>query len=91
MFVFQPAPEKSFVQVIDDVVEITVGNEIVTDLIDPITINFYHNIIEVSVLVLCIFVPNFSLEITYTNTHMRLHVHIWMRICVWEQLCLCFF
>lgn len=60
MFVFQPALGEG-VQVIDDVVEITVGNEIVTDLTDPITIDFYHNIIEVSLLVLCIFVPNCSL------------------------------
>lgn len=68
MFVFQPVQDGGFVQVIDDVVEITVGNEIVTDLTDPITIDFYHNIIEVSLLVLCVFVPNCSLEHTHIYT-----------------------
>lgn len=33
-------------KVIDEVVEITVGNEIVTDLTDPITIDFYHDVID---------------------------------------------
>lgn len=51
MLVFQPSQADGVIQVIDDVVEITVGNEIVTDLTDPVTIDFYHNIIEVSLLV----------------------------------------
>lgn len=45
---FKPAQAEGVVQaqVIDDVVEITVENEIVADLTDPITIDFYHNVIE---------------------------------------------
>lgn len=46
MFVLQEAV--SDVQVIDDVVEIIVGNEIITDLTDPIRIGFHHDPIPVS-------------------------------------------
>lgn len=60
MFVFQQAV--SGAKVIDEVVEITVGNEIVTDLTDPITIDFYHDVIDVSLWVLCIFVLNYYLQ-----------------------------
>lgn len=46
MYIFQEAV--SDVQVIDDVVEIIVGNEIITDLTDPIRIEFHHDPIPVS-------------------------------------------
>lgn len=52
MFVFQEAVND--VQVIDDVVEIIVGNEIITDLTDPIRIDFHHDRIPVSCV--CFFV-----------------------------------
>lgn len=56
MFVFQQSVSDA--KVIDEVVEITVGNEIVTDLTNPIAIDFYHDVIHVSPWVICIFVLN---------------------------------
>lgn len=60
MFVFQQSV--SDVEVIDEVVEITVGNEIVTGLTNPIAIDFYHDVIHVSLRVISIFVLNLPLQ-----------------------------
>ncbi|XP_074516580.1 adhesion G-protein coupled receptor G1 [Sebastes fasciatus] len=41
---FQEGPKE--VKIIDDVVEITMENEIITDLLEPIRIGFHHNVIS---------------------------------------------
>lgn len=55
--VFQESHQDS--TILDDVVEITVENEIVTDLPEPIRIAFHHDVIPVSGLVFVVCLSSF--------------------------------